>query len=54
VCESKQIGVRELFVSVQPGLQVFDSSGNLKAVTPEFVSRMGEILAKERERVDRR
>jgi hypothetical protein len=54
VCKGQQVGVGELLEALQPGLQCFDGRGNLKAIAPEFVSRMAEIFGEECERVDGR
>src|SRR4026209_2814718 len=54
VCQSQQVGVSELSVALQAGLHSFHGRRNLKAVGPEVVSWMDEILAEQRECFDGR
>lgn len=49
VCESQQVGVSEVLIALQPGLQSLHGRRNSKTVRPEFVSGMGKILAEQRE-----
>jgi hypothetical protein len=49
----QQVRVGELAVALQPGVNCFHGCGNLKAVSPEFVTGMGKVLAEQRQRFGR-
>ena len=52
VCNRQQIGVSELFVALQPGLQSLHGGGHLKAVGPKLVTGMGEVHREQRQSLD--
>jgi hypothetical protein len=54
MCKCQQVSVCELFIALQAGFHPFHCRGNLKAVRPEFVTRMSEIFVEERECFARR